>query len=684
MPTAEDPTQAGLNAAPGHPARGSVARACAALAVTLALGLLAAAGANAGEWVQVSCINPDQTVAGSAGWSSFASGGSYGSDNGTTCGPGGPAFAILSTDAAVPVGAQETLHYTPPAGSTLNGGLLDIGMWADGRGLEASGTAVAYSPEYSYNASNVFFQCASGLPACANGGYDFTGELEIPTGRGGDLYLSAGCGGEPEHGRMCNEGGSEGAWSLIRLWWANLRLSNDATPQASGVSGTLLEPGARGNRELLLTATDYAGPGIYNITVQAGGQTLYTGTPDTNGGQCVPAGDSAGALMFDSSQPCKQSETLDLPIETTAVSDGEHVLKITVTDAAGNSSVVYDAPIMTDNAPANGEAPGITGSGQPQTGETLSAEHGDWSAPAGTGSITYAYQWQDCDSEGNSCQAIAGAEGSTYTATSSDIGHSLRVAVTASDSDGSSTLQSGSSAVITAAPTPAPSATGSASSPLAVGALVPVANGAGAGEGAQLHLGGKTRISRPFAERALTVSGRLTNAAGAPISGAILDVREQVAGGSSEESIGHVTTAANGTFTVHAGVGASRTLLIGYRAFSTDMDYTAQASVQESVAAGVQLRISPAHTSPNGMITLEGHVEGSVPPSGVYVELLVHYHGAWQPFRDPHTTSSGRFRVRYQFQGAIGRFPFRAQALGGQGGFPYASGTSSPVAVTTG
>ena len=54
-------------------------------------------------------------------------------------------------------------------------------------------------------------------------------------------------------------------------------------------------------------------------------------------------GVSAGALMFDDSQPCRASESVDLPIDTTAVADGEHTLKVTVEDAAQNSSVVYDA-----------------------------------------------------------------------------------------------------------------------------------------------------------------------------------------------------------------------------------------------------------------------------------------------------------------------------------------------------
>jgi hypothetical protein len=322
-------------------------------AVLLAGGLIlmtAALGVSssfAGDWVEVSCVNPSQSAAPSEGWTSFAGGGGYGSNNSTSCGPGSPMFAILSTDAAVGVGANETLQYTPPGGSTLIGGSVDVSFFADGYGYGASGTAVAYSPEYAYNGSNVFYQCASGLPPCANSTYDFSGVLGLPSGRGGNLYLSAGCGGQPEAGRVCNSGGSEGAWSLVRLWWANLLLANEATPTASSISGTLLSPSVAGTAELTLNAADPGGPGVYAVIVQIDGKAVYSGTPNSNSGRCVPAGTSGGALMFDYSQPCPPSESVDLPINTTALSNGQHTLKIVVQDAAGNSAVVYDGTIST-------------------------------------------------------------------------------------------------------------------------------------------------------------------------------------------------------------------------------------------------------------------------------------------------------------------------------------------------
>src|ERR1019366_8218597 len=117
---------------------------------------------------------------------------------------------------------------------------------------------------------------------------------------------------------------------------------------------------------------------------------------------------------FDASQPCKQSESVDLPINTATLTDGQHTLKVAVEDAAQNSSVVYDGTITTQNDPANSTAPAILGTSQATVGAALSSEPGAWSAPGGAGPIAYAYQWEDCDAQGDGCAAIPGAQSATY------------------------------------------------------------------------------------------------------------------------------------------------------------------------------------------------------------------------------------------------------------------------------
>jgi hypothetical protein len=335
------------------------------LAACLAFALLAASVASAGTWMEVSCVNPNLSAAPSEGWSSFVSGApGYGSNNGTGCAPGSPMFALLSSAAAAGVGSGENLHYTPPSGSTLIGGAVDVSMYADGGGFNASGTAVAYTPSLAYDGSDVFFQCARGLEPCSNGTNDFSGVLGLPADRGGGFYIGAGCGGAA--GYACNEGGSEGAWSLVRLWWANFLLSSEATPSGNGIGGTLLSPNAEGTADLTLTAGDPGGPGVYLVLVQIDGKTMYSGTPNSNGGKCVPVGSSGGALMFDYSQPCPAGESVDLPINTTSLPNGQHTLKVIVQDAAGNTATVYVGSISTKQPAGNslGALPGPgTGTG---------------------------------------------------------------------------------------------------------------------------------------------------------------------------------------------------------------------------------------------------------------------------------------------------------------------------------
>lgn len=662
-------------------APGILARALAALAATLTLALLVSTAAYGGEWVQVSCINPDQTAAPSSGWSTGSSS-EVSSEADTQCSPGTYAFAQLSTAAPAPVGTYQTLRYSPPAGSTLEGGLLDLALTADGYGSEAWGAATAYAGERS--ASDVLLQCAAGHEPCYGATNSYIGVLEVPTGRGGDLYLEASCDGASA--RSCDEGGSNGAFSQVQLWWAELRLTNNALPAASAIGGTLLTGEDRGSRELQLQATERRGPGIYNVTVQADSQTLYSATPDSNDGECEPVGESDGALMFDASIPCRQQENIDIPIETALLHDGTHTLKVTVSDPAGNTAVVYDNTITTHNAPENTTPPTITTSQAPEPGGTLTSQPGQWQAPEHAGQLTYSYQWQDCNTTGGECAAIADAEAAGYTPTTSDSGHTLRVQVTAADNDGTMSLQSEATAVVTGPVSPPASiTTGASALAAALGVAGPAGepNGSPASPTVEIQLAGKTHIIRSFAERELTLTGQLATSAGTPITDALLQVSEQEADSTASHTIGQARTDSTGAFTINIPPGPSRTITISYRSASSNPAYTAQASIQETVTAGIQLHITPRHTTPTGTITLEGHVQGALPAGGLLVELQVHYRGQWVPFRTPRTSHNGHFKTRYQFQGGEGNFPFRAMIPAGQADYPYASGYSNTITVNS-
>lgn len=68
-------------------------------------------------------------------------------------------------------------------------------------------------------------------------------------------------------------------------------------------------------------------------------------------------------------------------------------------------------------------------SGTLTEGVRLAVSNGVWTE----NTFAYAYQWKDCNTEGGACQAIAGATNPNYTLAASDVGHSIVVTVTATD-----------------------------------------------------------------------------------------------------------------------------------------------------------------------------------------------------------------------------------------------------------
>ncbi|HEX8742497.1 MAG TPA: hypothetical protein VF712_05140 [Thermoleophilaceae bacterium] len=119
---------------------------------------------------------------------------------------------------------------------------------------------------------------------------------------------------------------------------------------------------------------------------------------------------------------------------------------VTATNIAGSTSATSNATAVTTGIPpSNNAAPTISGTAQ--DGQTLTAANGSWS---GTAPFTYAYQWRRCDGAGANCSNIAGAASQTYSLTSADVGSTIRVSVTATNSGGSASATSGQTSAVTA------------------------------------------------------------------------------------------------------------------------------------------------------------------------------------------------------------------------------------------
>lgn len=119
-------------------------------------------------------------------------------------------------------------------------------------------------------------------------------------------------------------------------------------------------------------------------------------------------------------------------------------LALPLVAVAGFVAWVSVGSAATAAAPANTRLPSISGTAR--DGSALTASKGAW-----TGSPTsFAFAWERCDSLGGGCGAIAGANSKVYTALSADVGHRLRVVVTATNSDGTGSATSRPTDVVAA------------------------------------------------------------------------------------------------------------------------------------------------------------------------------------------------------------------------------------------
>ena len=149
--------------------------------------------------------------------------------------------------------------------------------------------------------------------------------------------------------------------------------------------------------------------------------------------------DAAGANCVDISGAT--DDTYDL----TAADIGHTIrIEVTATNDAGDDTATSTPSTVTLAAPlGNSLVPTI--SGTPTNGETLTADPGTWT---GTGPIGYAYQWQLCDADGTGCVDIVGADVQTYDIVPGDVGHVIRVVVTADNGTTPVTASSATTEII--------------------------------------------------------------------------------------------------------------------------------------------------------------------------------------------------------------------------------------------
>ena len=198
-------------------------------------------------------------------------------------------------------------------------------------------------------------------------------------------------------------------------------------------------------------APTYEGPAVVGATITANqpilqaiapvaSSTTYTFTYYTPQGPVVAQQGTNGTFVIPAAAT---GETIELAATTTFFrSDGQPV------SLPGYSSTSIT---QTTTTPAIQLPPTPVISGTPTAGNTYTADPGTW---PGDGAVPIAYQWQDCDANGGQCTDITGATDATYATTPSDVGHTVRVVVTAGSGSSTATSPSAPSLAILAADAP--------------------------------------------------------------------------------------------------------------------------------------------------------------------------------------------------------------------------------------
>ena len=182
---------------------------------------------------------------------------------------------------------------------------------------------------------------------------------------------------------------------------------------------------------------DVAAPGANVTTLPNGGYGAVGGTSLAS-----PVVAGIAGLMLSAQPAATPAQVADALFSSTAPTAGTHDTQYGRVNAYRALMALNGAGTGTTPPPTLTTAPTISGTAQ--SGATLSAGTGAWSnSPS-----SYAYQWRRCDGAGASCAPVTGATSATYPLTGADVGATMRVTVTATNSGGSASADSQATPVV--------------------------------------------------------------------------------------------------------------------------------------------------------------------------------------------------------------------------------------------
>jgi 5-hydroxyisourate hydrolase-like protein (transthyretin family) len=506
-------------------------------------------------------------------------------------------------------------------------------------------------------------------------------------------------------------------------------LTDNSLPGHDAPSGTLAGPKLSGFAPVTFHATD-VGSGVRFVHIYDNGIDHST-LIDSDNNACVDSSGD-GRRMYARRVPCPLSATASATLDTTPLADGNHTIKVTLEDAAGNTTTVLgpETRLIANHPPVNTAIPRIDKTeasfdsyAAPRVGEPVTfSSAGTWSGP----NLTVEHSWFRCSSNSEHCDQIPGANELTYVPTGSDVGYTLRLGSTATNIAGTVTVYSLPSGEVIAPksagdvvdkPTDgangsngANGASGSNGSNGAPGSVtlpgLPVATnvtnnthnliGRVVGQEPGVACPGDRatlRFEHVSANRMHLRHGRASTAqleltcttTGKPIADAKLEIATKT--GSQPTVASDVMTDGAGHATIRLAKGASRGITVGYRMYSDDVIARAVSTLKVLVDGRVSIKANRKHMHNGQAVTLRGGLSGgAIPKRGVNLSVQWKDGKRWRPFAQIKTNRNGKYAYAYRFTRSDRTVVYRLRVVvaGGQVDYPYVAVASKSVKVTVG
>jgi hypothetical protein len=316
--------------------------------------------ARAGDFHVYSCRMPNGEVAPTDGWSGSATGVAVHAED--KCAKGGALMAALGEGVSHVVGTDvATWIFSAPLGETLTKATL----WRAGDAEGGSAANATYQFWLSgLTETEAFDECIYAVGCMKVMGepeepMSLSNILAVPAKNLGEhIYVNASCGGLQTYKCPSGKGDANGYAAVVYLYAADLVLEQTSQPKVNEVEGELATATTLSGTDDLSFYAEDEGSGVYRAVFTVDGKEVASTVLASNGGHCQNVAQTTDGLpAFLYLHPCPATLRADVPFDTTTLTDGSHHLVVSVTNAAGNSTVALDRDVTVKNDTKGAEAP---------------------------------------------------------------------------------------------------------------------------------------------------------------------------------------------------------------------------------------------------------------------------------------------------------------------------------------